>query len=112
MSSPLPEDKGPTFEPRTHWCPKHLEPFRATWGKNAAWALATLALFEECIRRQEIINAAGNQTSMLDRVLREYSPLCCYLGDETTAHWTELALGPEDAWKEAFAELRQREAEA
>lgn len=118
MKSPLPEDQGPTFDPRTHWCMRHLEPFRKTWGKNAAWAMATLALLDEMVRESEILRACGWQpatddqeerpadTRMLDRVLREFSPMCCYCGDEKTAKWTRLALGPIDKFIAEHNELR------
>lgn len=122
--SPLPEERGPTFAPTTHWCARHLEPFRETWGESAAWAAATIALFNECVRRREILQACGwrpetdeqpevaADSRMLDRVLREYAPLCCFLGDEVTGKWTRLALGPMDEFKAAHAELRARTAES
>ena len=43
MKSPLPEAQGPTFEPRTHWCPRHLEPFRAAWRDNRRENLQVLS---------------------------------------------------------------------
>jgi hypothetical protein len=103
-----PEDRatlGLTFSPG-HWCAKHLEPFRETWEKSAAWIMATMGLFEEMVRRDDIIAAAGGDTEMLDRVLREFSPMCCHVGDETTARWTALALGPVEDYKAALDEIR------
>lgn len=99
----LPETEGPTFSPTSHWCPRHLEPFRDRW--PAGWAFAMGALFEEAVRREEIQRAAGYDpekgtpadTKMLDRVLREYAPLCCYLGDETAEKWTRLALADDSS---------------
>lgn len=104
MKSPLPEEQGPTFEPSTHWCARHLEPFRRNWPHG--WAVAMMAIFEECVRRDDIVAAAGARVEMLDRVLREFSPLCCLVGDETTAKWTRLALGPPEPMKAALDELR------
>lgn len=106
--SPLPEEQGPTLDPRTHWCANHLEPFRPTWGQSMAWVLATLGMIQEIVRRPEIIHAAGGDARMLDRVLREFAPLCCYLGDETTDRWTQLALGPLEEWKKAHEEIKAR----
>lgn len=103
--SPLPEDQGPTFEPAVHWCERHLEPFVATWPRG--WGTAMMGLFQECVRNREIIDAAGGQTEMLDRVLREFSPLCCFLGDEITAKWTRLGLGPIEEFKTAVEELKR-----
>lgn len=105
--SPLPEQDGPTFDPTTHWCPRHLEPFRKRWPQG--WPLAMLALFDEAVRNDEIMAACGHDpekgtladTRMLDRVMREYAPLCCFLGDDITAKWTRLSLGPLDAFKAA-----------
>lgn len=105
MKSPLPEEEGPTFEPGVHWCPRHLQPLRTTWPRG--WALAMLGLFQVCVRRQDIIDAAGADTRMLDRVLREYAPLCCLVGDEETAKWTRLALGPIDDYKAAIDEIKR-----
>lgn len=101
----LPEDKGPTFEPTTHWCPKHLEPFRENW--PSGWALATMGIFEVCLRRDDIIEAAGHDTRMLDRVLREFSPLCCLVGNEETAKWTALSLGPLETYRKELEDARR-----
>jgi hypothetical protein len=123
QKSPLPDDKGPTFDPSTHWCLRHLEPFRETWGQSASWVFATIALFDEMVRRREVLEAAGYRqatetqperladTRMLDRVMREFSPLCCYLGDEITKKWTDLALGPLEEFKTAHEEFKSREPE-
>ena len=67
-----------------------------------------MALFEECVRREDILAAAGGQVAMLDRVLREYAPLCCLVGNETTARWTALALGPLEEFRAALEKLRAR----
>jgi hypothetical protein len=103
VKSPLPEEQGPTFEPTIHWCARHLEPFRAEW--PVGWPLAMMGLFQESVRNLEIIDAAGGQTEMLDRVLREFSPLCCFLGDEITAKWTRLSQGSLDEFRAALAAL-------
>lgn len=93
------------IDPRAHWCPRHLEPFRAAWPKG--YLLASMALFEESVRRPEIAEAAGGDTAMLDRVLREFGPLCCLIGDEGVARWTELTLADDLApMQEAFERLR------
>lgn len=118
--SPLPEESGPTFDPSTHWCAKHLEPFRETWGQSADWVMATIGLFTEMTRREEILRACGwrpatetepeqqADSQMLDRVMREFSPMCCYLGDEVTKRWVDLALRGGDVYKDALKELQTR----
>jgi hypothetical protein len=109
---PFPEGApGLVFSPTSHWCPRHLEPFREDWGKNVDWILATMGLLEECIRRPEIVRAAGRDIAMLNRVLVEYAPLCCYLGDETTDRWVQLSLGPLDDYTHALEAIRARSAE-
>lgn len=105
MKSPLPEEKGPTFEPSTHWCQRHLQPFRERW--PVGWGLAMMALFQVAVRREDVQAAAGYNeakgtqadTKMLDRVMREFAPICCLVGDEETARWTNLALGPFEDYK-------------
>lgn len=79
-----------------------------------------MALMDEMVRREEIMRACGwrpatateperpADTRLLDRVLREHSPMCCYLGDEIAEKWTRLALGPMDDYKAAHDELRAR----
>lgn len=79
-----------TIDPRAHWCPRHLEPFRARWPRG--YLPASMALLEEAVRRPEIARAAGGDADRLDPVLREYGPLCCLAGDDATARWTSLAL--------------------
>lgn len=108
--SPLPEDQGPTFDPRTHWCERHLMPFKDRWPEG--WGLAMLALFQECIGRKDIQSACTSpgeseaDARMLDRVLLEFSPLCCLVGDETTAKWTALSLGPMEGFQKELAALK------
>jgi hypothetical protein len=116
MSSPLPEEAGPTFDPRTHWCPRHLAPFRDSW-PTGRWVFATLGLMQEMLHRREILTACGWEPAtadreerradvrMLDRVLREYAPLCCYVGDEVSERWTGLALGPIEEYRAAHDAL-------
>lgn len=104
--SPFPDGACLTLSPTAHWCPIHLEPFRKDWGKNADWIFASMGLLEECFRRPEIIEAAGADVAMLDRVLREYAPLCCYVGDEITDRWVQLSLGPRDDYQKAIAVIR------
>lgn len=106
MRSPLPEEQGPTFDPKTHFCERHLEPFRETWG-GIDWLKAMLGIFQVCVRRKDIQDAAGARIEMLDRVLREYAPLCCLVGDDETAKWTRLAFGPADEYRAAIEELKR-----
>jgi hypothetical protein len=111
--SPLPEQDGPTFNPTTHWCDRHREPFRERWPEG--WGLAMMAVFEECVLRPDIIAACTSPGAdeadprMLHRVLLEHSPLCCLVGDDTTAKWTRLSLGPLEDFQAALDELRLQE---
>lgn len=88
-----------------HWCPRHLEPFRAQWPLGAG--VAMLRLFEAAVADERIIAAAPQRADgtaaadALDPVLREFSPLCCFLGDEATDRIVEQALAES-------AELRER----
>jgi hypothetical protein len=105
------------IDPRTHWCDRHREPFRAAWPKG--YMPASMALLEEAVRREDVLRAAGWEpetgavadTAKLSPVLAEYGPLCCLVGDETTAKWTELALADDlGPMKLALEELRARPA--
>lgn len=100
------------IDPRVHWCARHLEPFRAEWPRG--YVLASAALVEEAVRQQEVLAACGYDGSegsgnpeLLDRVLREFGPLCCLVGDEKAAKWTQLALaGDTYSFAVALDELR------
>lgn len=80
---------GVNLDFRVHWCARHLEPLRAGWPAGAARAM--VALFESVIADPEFVarmpkNPEGlAKTEALDGVLREHSPLCCWLGDERLA---------------------------
>lgn len=70
----------------THWCGAHLAPYRERWPHGAGRAI--MLLFEKSIEHKDIQAACGAvdghqaDTNLLERVLREFSPLCCLLGDE------------------------------
>jgi len=70
----------------THWCAKHLEPLRENWPMGAG--LAMMRLFETVVADSRIIAAAPKdaqgkaKTDSLNAVLIEYSPLCCFVGEE------------------------------
>lgn len=101
-----------TIDPRTHWCPRHLEPFRAEWPRG--YLPASLALLDEAVRREDVARAAGwtpeggrADPARLSAVLAEYGPLCCLVGDETAEKWTALALaGDMPAFATALDRLR------
>lgn len=113
--SPLPENEGPTFD-FSHWCERHLQPFAPkvpgsqSWSQTE-WVLATLGIFQVAVRLPQIQAAATlepgglAEVSMLDRVLREFSPLCCLVGDEETKKWTDLAFAPVGEHKKAIDAL-------
>lgn len=69
-----------------HWCARHLEPFRSDWPGGAG--VAMMRLFDAAVADERIVaavpKAAGGKgrTEALDGVLLEFSPLCCFLGDE------------------------------
>lgn len=91
-------DFGITIEPTAAFCPRHLDPFRATWPNG--YLSAAMCLVYQALQRPEIDAAAGNDTAMLDRVLREFGPLCCLIGDDTTAAITAGALTDDkDTWR-------------
>lgn len=42
-----------------------------------------ILIFQEMAGRDEIVAAAGGETAQLTGVLAEFSPACCYLGEDT-----------------------------
>lgn len=80
------------LEWNVHWCARHLEPFRSRWPAGAATAM--LLLFNASVAREEIVRHAGGRADSLDAVLREFSPLCCFLGDAVMQDLTTKALDP------------------
>jgi len=79
-----------TIEPRSFWCSRHLEPFRPHW--PVGYLPATLALLSRALQLPAIVEAAGGDSRMVDRVMREYGPVCCLLGDEVVGDVTRRAL--------------------
>jgi hypothetical protein len=77
-------------EPAWFWCDVHLAPYEATW--PAGYMLATSWLLRKAMEREDIQHAAGGKVERLQAVLREYSPICCLLGDDLVAHATHVAL--------------------
>ena len=73
----------------THWCPRHLEPFRARWPRGAG--VAMLELFGAWVADPRVaemapITAGGKRDAgALDAIALETSPLCCFVGDEAMA---------------------------
>jgi hypothetical protein len=69
-----------------HWCPRHLEPFRADWPDGCAVAMVRLfdAIVADPVFVERMPKATDGRakTEALDAALREHSPLCCWLGDE------------------------------
>lgn len=78
------------------FCARHSEPFRAEWPKGAG--LAQLGIFNAATRDERITEACGigpdgkADGMQLNRVLAEFGPLCCFLGDVVTGEVTALAL--------------------
>jgi hypothetical protein len=78
------------------FCSIHGEPFREQWPKGVA--LAQLGMFNAALRDDRIIEACGRDENgkgdgrQLNRVLREFGPMCCFLEPETVANVTMLAL--------------------
>lgn len=79
----------------THWCGRHLEPFRTRWPVGAG--VGMVKLFEAAVADPRIIAACPKdadgqaKTSSLDAVLREHSPLCCFVSDQALAGVYEAA---------------------
>jgi len=80
---------GVALDWKVHFCARHLEPFRARWPRGAA--IIGVTLFQEASARPEISERCRSIDG-LDAVLREFSPLCCLVGDETMARLTAAAL--------------------
>ena len=103
-----------TIDPHVHWCARHLEPFRERWPQG--YTRASLVLVELAIRRPDVVAACtlGDDeeasAEMLDRVLREFGPLCCLLGDEVVERWTTLALDPDlDRFRLAYIAMKEEQ---
>lgn len=67
----------------THWCPRHLEPFRAGWPAKAG--LAMVMLFEAFTADERVGKLTGGDAMRLAAVALEWSPLCCFVGDDALA---------------------------
>lgn len=86
----MPADKpGVELDFNVHWCARHLEPFRADWPGGAGVAMVRLA--EAAFADERIVAAAPKdadglaKAEGLNAVLREHSPLCCFIGEERLA---------------------------
>lgn len=101
---------GITIEPLAFWCQRHLEPFRPVW--PLGYLPATLWLLYQSLLRDDIQEAASGQTELLDRVVREFGPICCLLGDDLVEEATRRALSDDaDVVRALIAEATQTEAE-
>jgi hypothetical protein len=86
------------LEPQTHWCERHLKPFRQRWPDG--YLPASLRILDHVVERDDITRACGRDeatgvladVARLPAVLREFSPLCCLIGDEEAERITRLAL--------------------
>lgn len=67
----------------THWCPKHLGPYKAEWPKGAG--VAMVMLFQAFTEDPRSAEMAGGDSMRLSAVALECSPLCCFVGDEALA---------------------------
>jgi len=78
----------------THWCTKHLEPFREGWPAGAERAM--MALFEAAVYNDDIMAAMPKttdgkaKTEALNAVLLEHAPLCCFVGEDAMRHIYEM----------------------
>jgi hypothetical protein len=61
----------------THWCPRHLAPYRATWPRGAA--VAMVRLFESFTADPRVEEMTGGDVMRLAAVVLECSPLCCFV---------------------------------
>lgn len=64
----------------TTWCMRHLEPFRASWPDGAA--VAMLELFNAFVADARVPELTGGDAMRLAAVVHEWSPLCCFIGDQ------------------------------
>lgn len=93
------------------WCRDHIQPFRIHWPRG--FALATMALFEEATRHEDVISYCGGgegkkaDIERLTAAMMEFSPICCLIGDERTGYWTDLALGSSEVFVRKLEEFRK-----
>jgi hypothetical protein len=67
----------------THWCPRHLRPYKAGWPSGAPAAM--LMLFQAFAEDERAQAMAGGDSMKIAAVALECSPLCCFVGDEKLA---------------------------
>lgn len=78
-------------------CYKHLHPYQLKWPDGAAMLM--VRTFEAIVKDGEFMKAMpkldnGNlDTRHISRMLVEFSPICCHLGDDAMRTIREEALG-------------------
>jgi hypothetical protein len=87
-------------DPELAFCARHLEPFRAKWPSGYAILIVRLVgLITEDERFYAGVpkdqNGLGDAELITGRLVK-FSPLCCFLGDDTMAMLTRDALHPEE----------------
>ena len=89
-------DMAVTLDFGRHWCPRHLEPYRAQWPKGAPLAMMRLA--EAAAAMPAVIDAAEGDANRLGDALDRFAPLCCFVPAQTLqAIYRETAPGPAGA---------------
>jgi hypothetical protein len=84
----MPDEQRPFFmDPTKHWCPMHLEPYRARWPEGAA--LAMVKLFQAFSAAPKVhewylprFGLPPYPPEALHQAMDELAPLCCVVGDE------------------------------
>jgi hypothetical protein len=81
----IPTVKAPRFEEM--FCERHAMPLRQDWS-SALVAVAGIKLIQRCMSDDEVLHACGFDGTdgtadvfLLTQVLRNFTPLCCHLGD-------------------------------
>lgn len=87
-------------------CTAHMEPFRVRWPEGIV--IAQLMMFTRATERGDVAEAAGGDSHQLNRVIREFSPICCLLGDDAMAEVYAFSLDGGFEQAAAIMQLRWR----
>lgn len=90
------------------WCPRHLEPLRAEWPKG--YPIAMIGLFQEVSADPRTWEGAEKDDSgkvpmaVIQRVMNEVKPVCCWLPDGIAEAIIASALRGEPYWNPSWPE--------
>ena len=86
------------IDPRSAFCPVHLEPFRAQWPNG--YVQAAVLAFSAFASLDEVQTYARGDANVLSAAVREMGPMCCAIDPVLWARIVAQALDPTapDGW--------------